>query len=122
VKQVRQGLEDIIRHAGAVARLVARGKEAFDADEMLRFAAEDLIIRLGESVQRIDQSDPEFASRHPTFDLRKLKDARNILAHGYDIVDYEIVWSIMERNIPVVATAIEGFLRADDEPCEPTTS
>lgn len=109
--KVKQNLVAITEHAAAVARLVARGKAAFDADEMLRFAGEDLIIRLGECVQRIDRAEPGFVAAHLELDLRKLKDSRNVLARGYDIVDYDIVWSILANHIPAVAAAVQGFLR-----------
>jgi uncharacterized protein with HEPN domain len=39
---------------------------------------------------------------------------RNALAHGYDIVDCNLVWSILETNIPAVALKIHQFLDSDD--------
>lgn len=42
--RTQRWLRDIVEHAEAVERLVARGKAAYDADEMLRYAAEDLLI------------------------------------------------------------------------------
>ena len=47
-----EGLEDLLDQVSAVERLVSRGKAAYDLDEMLRFAGEDLLIRCGEDVSR----------------------------------------------------------------------
>nr|WP_277818625.1 HepT-like ribonuclease domain-containing protein [Cellulosimicrobium arenosum] len=96
----------MIEHAHTVARLVRRGKDAYDADEMLRYAAEDLLIRLGECVSRIDRDEPAFVDAHPDFELRRLKDARNVIAHGYDIVDYELLWAVLSTNVPQVAARL----------------
>ena len=100
-------LRDLVEHARAVERLIARGKDAYDADEMLRYAAEDLLIRLGECVSRIDRDEPEFVDANPVLELRRLKDARNVIAHGYDIVDTELLWAILSTNIPEVARRVD---------------
>lgn len=63
-------LHDLVEHAAAAARLVDRGRPAYDADEMLRYAAEDLLIRLGETVARIDRDDDRFVGAHPGLELR----------------------------------------------------
>ncbi|PFG42297.1 uncharacterized protein DUF86 [Isoptericola jiangsuensis] len=103
-------LHDLVEHAAAAARLVDRGRPAYDADEMLRYAAEDLLIRLGETVARIDRDDDRFVGAHPGLELRRLKDARNLVAHGYDIVDPALVWSILEHNVPTVAERVRRLL------------
>lgn len=110
--RTRRWLRDLVEHAQAAARLVARGKDAYDADEMLRYAAEDLLIRLGECVGRIDRDDPTFVDQHPDLELRRLKDARNVIAHGYDVVDTELLWTILATNVPAVAARVEALLAA----------
>ena len=108
--RVRRSLCDLVDQADAAARLVARGRTAYDDDEMLRLAAESLLIRLGECVDRIDKAEPGFVGAHPGLELRQLKDTRNVLAHGYDIVDHALVWSIIATNVPMVAGAVRRFL------------
>jgi len=108
--RVRQSLVDLLDQADVTARLVARGKRDYDADEMLRLAAESLLIRMGECVDRIDKATPAFVAAHPSLELRQLKDTRNVLAHGYDIVDHALVWSILSNNVPGVAANIKQFL------------
>jgi uncharacterized protein with HEPN domain len=108
--RTRQSLRGLVDQACAVGRLVERGKAAYDADEMLRYAGEDLLIRLGESVGRIDRDDPDFVEGHPELELRRMKDSRNVLAHGYDIVDHELVWAILSVNVPAVLARVELVL------------
>ena len=47
-------LDDLLLQTDAVARLVDRGKPAYDQDEFLRYAGEGLLVRLGEVVARLD--------------------------------------------------------------------
>jgi len=110
--QIRLRLQDLLDQAGKAQRLVARGRAAYDGDEMLRLAAESLLIRMGACVERIDKTDSGFVAGHPDLELRQVKDTRNLLAHGYDIVDYALVWSILESNIPVVADKVRRVLDA----------
>jgi uncharacterized protein with HEPN domain len=106
-------LGDLLRHTDAVARLVGRGKRAYDEDEFLRYAAEDLLVRLGAVVARLDRKAPGFITAHPDLELRNLKDTRNVVAHGYDIIDFEIVWEILAENIPVVADRVRDLLHTE---------
>ncbi|GAB3168978.1 hypothetical protein GCM10027059_32960 [Myceligenerans halotolerans] len=107
---ISQLLGDLLLHTDAAARLVGRGKHAYDNDEFLRYAAEDLLVRLGEVVARLDRKAPAFVADHPDLELRNLKDTRNVVAHGYDIVDFEIIWEILAENIPVVADRVRNLL------------
>lgn len=77
---------------------------------MLRYAAEGLLIRAGEAVDRIDKAPSTFVDDHPELELHKLKDARNVTAHGFDIVDAEIVWAILSTHVPVVIARVRGVL------------
>jgi len=108
--RVRQRLRDLLDNTELAARLVARGRSAYEADEALRLASESILTRLGECVDRIDKVDPNFVRDHPELELRQVKDSRNVLAHGYDIVDYSLVWAILETNIPAVAASVRHLL------------
>lgn len=108
--RLTRALQDLLDHGAAVARLVARGRPAYDADEMLQAAAEALLLRAGESVVRIDLAAPDFIRLHPELRLRNLKDARNVVAHGYDIVDTGTLWEILEVHLPVVIDGVRELL------------
>src|SRR5690625_4198017 len=88
-------LRELTGHGDSAKRLVRRGWDAYCDDEMLQLAAESILIRAGEAVARLERVDPTFIDRHPEFELRNLRDARNVVAHGYDIVDHNILWEIL---------------------------
>ncbi|SEB94691.1 Uncharacterized conserved protein, contains HEPN domain [Paramicrobacterium humi] len=77
------------------ARLVhefASGKteKEFNSDVLMRSAIERQLEVLGEALNRLRRDDPETAARVP--DLEKIAGMRNVIAHEYGSIDYEIVW------------------------------
>ena len=65
--------------------------------------AESVVIGLGEAVNRIVG---ERTPAYPDLNLRGVAGARNVAAHGYDIVDHEILWVSFERDLPQTAQAL----------------
>jgi len=102
-------LEDI-RDAAAFIRDVARGKslEAYRSERLLRQAIERNFEIIGEAVNRLAQLDPQTAGRITKH--RRIVDFRNVLTHGYDLIDHRIVWSTIEEEVPVLLAEVEALL------------
>ncbi|MDR0436268.1 MAG: DUF86 domain-containing protein, partial [Propionibacteriaceae bacterium] len=81
----------------------------FEVDEWLQGAAESIILHLGQGVERIDTADPGFAAAHPELRLREVKGARNLIAHDYEILQLDRIWSILEVSCPTLAVAIRAY-------------
>ena len=41
---------------------------------------------------------------------RRIVDFRNVLTHGYDLIDHRIVWSTIEEEVPVLLAEVEALL------------
>ncbi|MFA4841306.1 MAG: HepT-like ribonuclease domain-containing protein [Agrococcus sp.] len=106
----QQTLTDILDFSATAARLVARGRAAYDADEMLRLAAEAILHRIGEAVARLDR---RFTEAHPTVRWRQMKSVRNVVAHEYHLVDYGILWNVLETDLPREAAAVARIVDAE---------
>ena len=50
-------------------------------------------------------------ARHPDIPWRKIADFRNVLAHAYMEVELDLVWSVIEEDLP----AIEAVVRQELE-------
>ena len=103
----RQSLEDLVEFAETGARLVARGRKAYDEDEMLGLAAESVIHRLGEAVNRISD---EVVAANPQVQWRGMKGMRNVVAHEYGAIDYNIVWNSLANDPPAEAAEVQRIL------------
>jgi uncharacterized protein with HEPN domain len=93
----RAFLWDAAAAAGAIRRFTAgRTRDDYLADELLRSAVERQFEILGEALNRLQRSAPGLAARVP--DLAKAVAFRNLLIHGYAIVDDGTVWRTETRN------------------------
>lgn len=105
--QARRTLEDFLAFADAGARLVARGRSAYDADEMLQLASEAILHKVGEAIARLPD---DVTARHPSVRWRPMKGMRNRIGHEYEVVDYAILWNALERRLPEDAAAVREIL------------
>lgn len=103
-------LEDI-RDAAGFIQEVANGKSLadYDADRLLRQAIERNFEIIGEAIKRLAQYDAETAARID--DYRQIIAFRNVLIHGYDLVDHALVWSVIESQIPTLLRDVETLLK-----------
>ena len=106
-------LDDMRRAAGLISQFVAgRDLDDYVADPQLRSAVERQFQILGEALTRLTKTDAAAAGRisHAT----RIIAFRNILTHGYDIVDNEVVWDVIETDLPVLRQQVAAALA--DEP------
>ena len=102
-------LEDI-RDAAAFIREVTKDKSiaGYGADRLLRQAIERNFEIIGEAIKRLAQHDAETAARID--DYRQIIAFRNVLIHGYGLVDHPLVWSTIESQIPTLLRDVEALL------------
>lgn len=84
-------LWDAAEAAEAINRFTSgKGLDDYSADLMLRSAVERQFEVIGEALSQLVKVAPELAAQVP--DLPRIVAFRNILIHGYAVVDDEIVW------------------------------
>jgi uncharacterized protein with HEPN domain len=102
-------LEDI-RDAAAFILETVDGKtlDDYHADRVLRLAIERSFEIIGEAMRRLAQHDPQAVAR--IGDHRQIIAFRNVLAHGYDLVDHQLVWSTIEHQVPGLLRDVAALL------------
>ena len=87
-----------------------RGKsfEDYSADPLLRSAVERQFEIVGEALHQLLRLDPHYISR--ISDTRRIIAFRNRLIHGYDSLAEEIVWGVIETNLPVLRREVAALL------------
>jgi uncharacterized protein with HEPN domain len=85
--------------------------EEYQADAMLRSAVERQFEIIGEALNQLSRVDADLAAGIP--DLRRVVAFRNILIHGYAIVDDALVWQVLTDKLPGLAKTVRDLLEAD---------
>ena len=62
---------------------------------------------IGEAVGKIPE---ELKQKHTDVEWQDIKDFRNLLIHEYFGIDLEIVWKIIQEDLPVLMKAIRNIL------------
>jgi uncharacterized protein with HEPN domain len=81
----------------------------YQMDRMLQLAIEREFEIIGEALRRLEKLD-EGNLRQKIPEYRKIIDFRNILAHGYDIVDHAALWDFAVNLVPDLIKKIEDYL------------
>ena len=55
----------------------------------------------------------QFRERHPAIPWARMIGMRNRVAHGYDAVDLDIVWTTAQERIPELLALIEPLIQRE---------
>ena len=100
-----QAMERIQRYTANVT------EQIFLSDELVQDAVVRNIGVVGEAAKNIQRIDPGFASKHEEIPWQVMYAMRNRLSHGYDTIDYEVVWNLIQEDLPNLYQLTKGVLK-----------
>ncbi len=89
----------------AVQLLQNRKRPDLDQDRLLNLALVRLLEIIGEAANRVPE---EERARLPEVPWPQIVSLRNRLIHGYDEVDFDILWQILTHDLPQLVKALEN--------------
>ena len=106
-------LLDIVR-AGELILQFAQGvsREQLESDVMRQSAILYQITIMGEATKRLSR---DFRAQHTEVPWDDIAGMRDIIAHQYDRLDLNIVWQVIQRNIPELLSMIVPLLPVQDK-------
>lgn len=107
MRSERERLLDILEAIERIEKYAARGREAFDRDELIQNWMVNHITMIGEACRALPE---DFQARYAEVSWADIIAMRNILVHHYFGIDLEAVWSVVERDIPELKMNIQGIL------------
>jgi uncharacterized protein with HEPN domain len=103
-------LSDIVGAGRAVETFTAvKSRADYIADLMLRSAVERQFEILGEALRRLAYRNPDIVAR--ISEHQRIIAFRNLIAHGYDALDTDVVWQVIVEKLPVLLAEAESLLR-----------
>lgn len=97
---------DHAREAVDLAR--DRVRSDLDSDRMLNLALVRLLEIVGEAANRVPREMQQSALQIPWSEIIGM---RHRLIHGYDQVDFDVLWQIVVRDLPQLVPKLEKLLR-----------
>jgi len=91
----------------ALAHVHGKSRKDFEADRLRHLAVVHLVEIVGEAASRVP---PDVQSRYPDIPWREIVGTRNRLIHGYDNIDNDQLWKILETDLPDLIPKLEKYL------------
>ena len=100
-----QHMLDYAREAVALSQ--GRTRADLDSDRLFNLAMTRLVEVIGESAARLSEATRRGQSEIP---WPQVIAVRNRLIHGYDQINFDILWDIIELDLPVLIDKLEQIV------------
>jgi uncharacterized protein with HEPN domain len=101
-------LKDMLDYAQrAVTAIEGQSLAALDGDAVLVGALERFVEVIGEAASRLSETTREMA---PEIRWHEIIAMRNRLVHGYFAVDLNILWTVVNDDLPELIDALERLI------------
>lgn len=107
MRRAEERVRDMLLAIEGIEHHTSEGKERFARDDVLQgYVAYQLMV-LGEAAYKMPHNLRRQYGRIP---WRQISGLRHVLVHGYFSVDLDIVWGVVERDLPGLREQLERVL------------
>lgn len=103
----RARLQDILEAIEHIEKYAVRGRAAFEQDELVQTWIVHYILILGEAASGLS---PGFRASHPEKIWAEAIGRRNVLIHHYFGIELDLVWRVVEHDLPVLKEMVQEIL------------
>tara|TARA_R110002072_G_scaffold174802_19_gene330596 strand:- start:13869 stop:14207 length:339 start_codon:yes stop_codon:yes gene_type:complete len=101
-------IESVIEEIETIKQKSQNNFNIFYDDIILQRAVERDLEIIGEAIKKMIEIDPNIQITSS----KNIIGLRNIISHAYDTVEPEMLWGIIQKNIPVLADEIRRLKEA----------
>jgi len=111
-REPKKVVGDLLEACDQAAEIVMRGRDRYDADQIHRLAAEAVLRRIGDAARKL--TDQFGGDLPPSIPWKDIVGLRIIVDHAYHKIDYGIVWSTLEHDVPELRRGVIAWGRERD--------
>jgi uncharacterized protein with HEPN domain len=105
----REKLRDILEAIERIDRYAVQGRQAFEQNELIQTWFIQHLQIIGEAARALSA---DIREQNPEVPWSQMIGMRNVLTHNYFEIDLDVVWSVVERELPKLKPQIEAILQA----------
>jgi len=110
--EIRKYLYDICQACKTLLDFIQdKSLQDYNADLLLRSGVERQLMIIGEALSQAYKLDP--ALSESVSNIREIINLRNVIVHGYAIVENETIWGIMEDDLPRLYKEVQSLLQQE---------
>lgn len=103
-------LQSIIGYCEAIQddrRFFGDDRDHFLDDERYQRSVTFSLFQIGEKTKNLRKN---FGSRYDTVYWKKIAGLRDVIGHGYDSIDHELMWKVVVREVPELESICKGII------------
>jgi uncharacterized protein with HEPN domain len=108
VRKPEERLLDMLEALQRIEKYAVRGRQAFVDDELIQTYVVHNLQIFGEAAFKLST---EYRQQHPEIPWAKIMGMRHILVHDYFQIDLEIVWAVVEKELPALKEKLQELVR-----------
>ena len=91
----------------AIALLEGKTRHDLDGERLLQLGLVRLIEVIGEAAGRVTK---DTRTQYAQIPWAQITSTRNRLIHGYDFVDFDILWQTVKEDLPTLVSELERIV------------
>ena len=98
----------MLEHAREAVEIISgRARSELSTDRMLQLALVHLVQIVGEAAGRVSRTGQ---AKYPDVPWAQAITTRHRIVHGYDQINYDVVWDTIAEDFPALVAALERAL------------
>lgn len=101
-------IQSVLSEIREIKEYVGNNFAVYKSNFIVKRAVERDLEIIGEAVKKLVEHNPNIKITS----VKKIISLRNMISHAYDSVDDELIWAIIQRDIPILQDEINNLRKS----------